>query len=109
MLKAAGNSSILLSSIVMETAMAVKASISLTDAQDAYARALVAQGRYSSLSSVLQQGLDLLRQDIERKDTEIEALRTLIDERRAGSFIALEDGFAQTDARIKERRAVRGL
>ena len=37
--------------------MSVKASISLTETQEAFARELVAQGRYSSLSAVLQQGL----------------------------------------------------
>lgn len=38
--------------------MSVKSSISLTDQQDAFARSLVESGRYSSMSSVLQQGLD---------------------------------------------------
>ena len=36
--------------------MTVKASISLTDAQDAYARSLVKGGRYPSLSAVLATG-----------------------------------------------------
>ena len=35
---------------------------SLTDEQHAFATALVEAGRYSSLSAVLQQGVDLLRQ-----------------------------------------------
>ena len=38
--------------------MTVKSSISLTDEQDTFARALVEKGRYGSLSAVLQQGLD---------------------------------------------------
>ncbi len=58
--------------------MSVKPSISLTDQQDAFARSLVETGCYSSLSSVLQQGLELLRQK-----TEAEAAET---EGRAGSF-----------------------
>lgn len=45
--------------------MSVKSSISLTDQQDAFARSLVESGRYSSMSSVLQQGLELLRQKTE--------------------------------------------
>ena len=36
--------------------MSVKASISLTEAQEAFARELVADGRYPSRSAVLQQG-----------------------------------------------------
>lgn len=84
--------------------MTVKASVSLTDSQDAYARALVAQGRYSSLSSVLQRGLDLLQQDIERHDTEIEALRALVDARRSGDFVPLEEGLAIVAKKTAERR-----
>ena len=45
--------------------MSVKASISLTDSQEAFARTLVAEGRYASLSAVLQQGLELLRHQTE--------------------------------------------
>jgi antitoxin ParD1/3/4 len=36
--------------------MSVKASILLTEAQEAFTRALVADGRYPSRSAVLQQG-----------------------------------------------------
>ena len=55
-----------------ETLVTVKSSISLTDEQHAFARALVEAGRYASLSAVLQQGVDLLRQrmDIEALETE---------------------------------------
>ena len=38
--------------------MTVKSSISLTDEQHAFARALVEAGRYASLSAVLQRGVD---------------------------------------------------
>ena len=41
--------------------MAVRSSISLTDEQHALSRALVDVGRYSSLSAVLQQSVDVLR------------------------------------------------
>jgi len=69
----------------------------------------VAQGRYSSLSSVLQRGLDLLQQDIERHDTEIEALRTLVDARRSGDFVPLENGLATVGKKTEERRMAHGL
>lgn len=67
--------------------MTVKSSISLTDQQDAFARELVRQGRYSSVSAVVQQGLDLLRQQTEAQEAETEALRTLVAQRRAGTFV----------------------
>ena len=49
--------------------MTVKSSISLTDEQHAFARALVEAGRYASLSAVLQHGLDLLRQRTDAEDS----------------------------------------
>ena len=71
--------------------MTVKTSISLTDEQDAYARTLVAQGRYPSVSAVLQRGLEMLRRDDETHKAEIQALQVLIDQRRSGSFVTLEE------------------
>lgn len=71
--------------------MTVKTSISLTDEQDAYARTLVAQGRYPSVSAVLQRGLEMLRRDNETHSAEIQALRALIAERRLGPFVPLEE------------------
>ncbi|WP_417828308.1 ribbon-helix-helix domain-containing protein [Thalassospira sp.] len=68
--------------------MTVKSSISLTDSQNAYARELVEQGKYPSVSAVLQQGLELLRQKSEAESLETEALRQIITERREGEFIA---------------------
>ena len=63
--------------------MTVKTSISLTDAQEAYARGLVDQGRYPSLSAVLQQGLEMLRLETEAKDAEIAALQQRLTETAA--------------------------
>ena len=71
--------------------MTVKTSISLTDEQEAYARSLVECGRYSCLSAVLQHGLDMLRRDNESHASKIQALQELIDRRRAGPFVPLED------------------
>ena len=67
--------------------MTVKSSISLTDSQDAFARELVGQGRYPSVSAVLQQGLELLRVKTEWEDVEVAALRKLVGERREGKFV----------------------
>lgn len=85
--------------------MSVKASISLTEDQEAYARALVAQGRYSSLSAVLQQGLELLRQQSQTTD----ALRELLHTRRSGRFVSLEEGRQSSRDMIARKRAERGL
>jgi antitoxin ParD1/3/4 len=82
--------------------MTVKTSISLTDAQEAYARGLVEQGRYPSLSAVLQQGLEMLRSETEAKDAEIAALRALLEERAKGEFISMEEGRRQTEQMIAE-------
>ena len=89
--------------------MTVKASISLTDAQEAFARDLVVQGRYPSLSAVMQQGLELLREQTMASTAEIEALRTLIEERRAGRFVEVRDGRARTRAMIDRKKAGLGL
>lgn len=87
--------------------MTVKTSISLTDEQEAFARSLVETGQYPSLSAVLQRGLDMLRRDTEKSNAEIEALRILIDQRRAGAFIDLDDGEAETRAMLERKRRAR--
>ncbi|MGC9371098.1 MAG: ribbon-helix-helix domain-containing protein [Paracoccaceae bacterium] len=89
--------------------MSVKASISLTESQDAFARDLVAQGRYASLSAVLQQGLELLRAQAEAEAAETEALHMLIADRRAGPFIEAEAGRARTRDMIARKKAAHGL
>src|SRR3546814_14120169 len=92
--------------------MTVKTSISLTDDQEAYARGLVEAGQYPSLSAILQRGLEMLRRDNEMRDAEIAALRSLIDQRRAGAFVDLDEGAAETRAMLqrtrKERAATEG-
>ena len=87
--------------------MTVKTSISLTDDQEAYARRLVEAGQYSSLSAVLQRGLELLRRDNERQDTELRALSALIEQRRAGGFIGLDEGEAETREMLRRKRGQR--
>jgi antitoxin ParD1/3/4 len=84
--------------------MTVKTSISLTDDQEAYARSLVEAGQYPSLSAVLQRGLEMLRHANELRDAELEALRSLIDRRRAGDFVDLEQGEAATRAMLRRNR-----
>ena len=68
--------------------MTVKSSISLTDEQNAFAKELVEAGRYSSVSAVLQQGIDLLRQRMQDDDLQRAALKALLDQRSAGAFVS---------------------
>jgi len=85
--------------------MSVKASVSISEAQEAYARELVAQGRYSSLSAVVQQGLELLREQSQTTD----ALRELLTQRQSGGFISLEEAERRTQDMIARKKAERGL
>lgn len=75
--------------------MTVKSSVSLTDEQHAFAKDLVQAGRFSSVSAVLQRGIDMLRRRLEREEIETEALKLLLSRRRSGNFI--------TSARMEER------
>jgi len=84
--------------------MTVKTSISLTDAQDAFARTLVEQGRYPSLSAVLQHGLELLRNEKEAQAAETEALRALLEERRRGGFVTLDEGRKRTQRMLAAKK-----
>lgn len=85
--------------------MTVKTSISLTDSQEAFARELVERGRYPSLSAVLQHGLELLRYEREREEAELAALRAILKTRRAGEFVSIAEGRAQTQRMIRSKKA----
>lgn len=84
--------------------MSVKSSISLTEQQDAFVRSQVESGRYSSASSVLQQGLELLRQKTELETAEIEALRALVEYRLKSKSIAAAEMDSLVDAMIERKR-----
>ena len=71
--------------------MTVKSSVSLTEEQHAFAKALVEAGRYGSVSAVVQQGLDLLRRRFDVEDLERRALHEVMSRRRAGRFIEAEE------------------
>lgn len=79
-------------------AMSVKSSISLTDSQDRFARSLVETGQFASLSAVLQQGLELLRQKNEADELELAALRQLVDRRVSGPMVSA----GEMDTRIEQ-------
>ena len=89
--------------------MTVKSSISLTDEQHAFARALVEAGRYASLSAVLQQGVDLLRQRMDAEEAETAALRALLARRREGEFVGADELDARLATMIADKRRANGL
>jgi antitoxin ParD1/3/4 len=84
--------------------MTVKSSISLTDEQDAFVRSLVAAGRYPSASAVLQQGVDLLRRQVEADEADTEALRAILRERLEGEFVSGEEIRDRVEALIARKR-----
>ena len=86
--------------------MTVKTSISLTDAQEAFARRQVEAGHYPSLSAVLQRGLEMLRQETEQHEAEVAALKALLEERMKGPFVPLWDGVEEM---LAEKRKTLGL
>ena len=89
--------------------MTVKSSISLSDEQHTFARALVEAGRYASFSAVLQQGVDLLRQHMESEELESAALRALLSPRREGEFIGAEGMDRRLAGMIADNRSRGGI
>ncbi len=89
--------------------MSVKSSISLTDEQDAFVRQLVEKGRFPSVSAALQQGLELLRLRFENDELELEALRTLLLERRSGKFVSNDDVIDAISGAANHKRAKHGI
>lgn len=89
--------------------MSVKESVSISEQQDDFARRLVREGRFASISAVVQRGIELVRAEVELKDAETEALKALLRERAEGPFETLEEGRAATARMIAAKRAERGL
>lgn len=76
--------------------MTIKSSISLTDEQHAFAKTLVDAGRFPSVSAVLQQGVELLRHQMENEAVDRAALAEILTQRRAGKFVSA----AKMDVRL---------
>ncbi|ANT63045.1 hypothetical protein AYJ57_21465 (plasmid) [Salipiger sp. CCB-MM3] len=81
--------------------MNVELSISLTEEQAAYASRLVEEGHFSSLSAVMQEAVELMRQQNEIAYT----LSQLLIERRAGEFVEGDEGRRLTEEAIERKRA----
>ena len=89
--------------------MSVKALVSISDQQDVFARKLVEEGRFSSLSAVVQHGLELVREEAELRAAELAALKALTSERQAGDFLTLEESRRRTQELISSKKASHGL
>ena len=89
--------------------MTVKPSVSLSDEPHAFAKDLVARGRFSSINAVLQHGLELLREREAAERLEAEALRALLTRRRAGQMISAEAMSQRGEAMIERKRRDPGL
>ncbi len=76
--------------------MTVKSSISLTDEQHSFAKKLVDSGRFASVSAVLQQGVELLRDKMNGEALERAALTEILEKRRSGPFVSA----ARMDGRL---------
>jgi len=85
--------------------MTVKPTVSLTDQGHAFARSLVASGRFASLSAVIQHGLGLIERDEQEHQARLDAIRADLDRRAAGPFLTTEE----MDARLAQWRADRDL
>lgn len=89
--------------------MSVKASVSISEQQERYARGLVEDGRYSSVSAVVQQGLDLLQKKTDAEEAEVVALKLVLTERQAGPFESGAKFNRRIDDMLAEKRRVHGL
>ena len=91
-----------------EDLVTLKSSISLTDDQVAFLRALVEAGCYPSPSAALQQGVDLLRQRMDAEELETAALRELLSRRRDGAFIGTGGMYELLAAMVAGKRRAHG-
>ena len=77
--------------------MTIKTSISLPDAQAAYAKDLVDRGLFPSLSALVQHSIETLRQKDEDERADKDALNALLVERAKGPFTDAETFRRRTD------------
>lgn len=82
--------------------MTIKTSISLPDAQAAYAKNLVDRGLFPSLSALVQHSIEALRQKEEDELLDREALKTLLAERAQGQFVNADAFRRRTDDVLNE-------
>ena len=85
--------------------MTVKSSISLTDDQHSFAK-----GRFASVSAVVQQGIELLREKLADDALERAALANILGKRRSGPFLSatrMDSRLSRMIAKKRRSHAVR--
>ncbi len=75
-----------------------KTSITLTHDQHAFAKTLVDSRRYPSVSAVLQQGIELLREKLEDEAAARIALVEILEKQRSGPFLSA----SKMDSRLSQ-------
>ena len=98
-----------LSALWKNMLMTVKSSISLTNEQDSFARTLVEAGRFPSVSAVLQQGVDLLRRQMEDEALERTALAEVMRQRRSGDFVSGSEMDYRLTQMLDKKRQTHGV
>ncbi|MFZ5781062.1 MAG: ribbon-helix-helix domain-containing protein [Pseudomonadota bacterium] len=90
--------------------MTIKSSISLTDDQHSFAKALVESGRFPSVSAVMQQGIELLREKMQDEALERAALAEILGNRRSGPLLSaarMDGRLSRMIARKRQAHAAR--
>lgn len=83
--------------------MTSKSTISLSDAQADFARALVEQGRFESVQDVLDRSIDLLRDTLDLEEADREALKAVLARRRDGPFLSASELDAALDRMLGDQ------
>lgn len=83
--------------------MTVKPTISLTDEGHAFAKSLVKEGRFASLSAVVQHGLRLVEREEDEHRARLDAIRNDLERRARQPSLSRED----MDHRLAAWRASR--
>lgn len=89
--------------------MTIKSSISLTDDQYVFAKTMVAAGEYPSVSAVLQQGIEVLRQRHEDSTAERQALRDLLAYRARSPRLSAGEFDERLNEMLSAKRKAYGL
>jgi len=71
--------------------MTVKPTISLTDQAYGFAKTLVNNGKFASLSAVMQYGILLIQREEAEHQAHLEAIRSDLDQRAAKPSMSTED------------------
>ncbi|MBY0321235.1 MAG: type II toxin-antitoxin system ParD family antitoxin [Reyranella sp.] len=89
--------------------MAVKSSISLTDDQHSFAKTVVDSGRFPSVSAVVQQGIELLREKMEDEALERAALAEILGNRPSGAFLSAATMDSRLSKMIAKKRRIHAV